>query len=337
MDNYKNKILTVDCLEIGYFSGRSSNSLLLPVTASAGEGEVIAVIGRNGAGKSTFLRTLAGLQPPLDGEIYFRGQRLAEYSRRELARNIGYVSTEPVVVANMTAYDLVALGRFPHTNWIGRISEEDNRMIMDSLALTSMAAEKNKYLSEMSDGERQKVMIARVLSQDAGLMILDEPSAFLDAGSRYEILNILHRLSEDRGKTIIYSTHDLQMALTQSDKIWLITEGKFVEGAPEDLMLGGSLSVLFESPEVQFNPVDGTFSVKRKNRGYVNIKGQGQSRHWTCKAIERAGYTVTGEMDYPLIKLPDSSDDMWHFISENRSVAFSSLYDLVNHLHRIAR
>ena len=210
-------------------------------------------------------------------------------------------------------------------------------MIMDSLAQTSMVAERNKYLSEMSDGERQKVMIARVLAQDAGLMILDEPSAFLDAGSRYEILNILHRLSKDRGKTVIYSTHDLQMALSQSDKIWLMSEGKLEEGAPEDLMLGGSLGALFESPEVHFNPVDGTFSVKRENMGDIYIEGKGESRYWTGKAVERAGFSIAGHMGYPYVKLPDESDTRWHFISENKSESFSSLYDLVNHLHRIAR
>ncbi len=332
MPVFGDNILNVKQLEIGYVSGRKSNSLLLPIYARAKEGEIIAVIGRNGAGKSTLLRTLAGLQPPLAGEIYFKGRRIAEYSHREFARHVGYVSTEPVEVANMTAWDLVALGRFPHTNWMGRIDDDDDIMIMNALSLTSMASERNKYLSELSDGERQKVMIARVLAQDAGLMILDEPSAFLDAGSRYEILNILHMLSSDQGKTIIYSTHDLQMALTQSDKIWIVNDGKLKEGAPEDLMLDGSMNEIFESPSVHFDPADGTFSVKREERGHIYIEGQGEIRYWTVKAILRAGYFATDKKGYPYIKLPSKNDARWYFYSDKNPVIFASLYELVNYL-----
>jgi iron complex transport system ATP-binding protein len=328
----EDNILTIKLLEIGYASGRRRNALLHPIKARANKGEIIAVIGRNGAGKSTLLRTIAGLQPPLAGEIYFKERRITEYSRKEFARHVGYVSTEPVEVANMTVWDLVALGRFPHTSWTGRIDDDDSIMILNALSLTAMASERNKYLSELSDGERQKVMIARVLAQDAGLMILDEPSAFLDAGSRYEILNILHRLSSDQGKTIIYSTHDLQMALSQSDKIWLINDDNLKEGAPEDLMLDGSLNEIFESPAVHFNPEDGTFSVKRKRKGFIYIEGEGKIRYWTIKALMRAGYSVTDKKEYPYIKLPGERDAGWYLYSDIEPVIFGSLYELVNHL-----
>ncbi len=332
----KDSILNINLLEIGYTAVRKRNSLLFPVSAVAKKGEIIALIGRNGAGKSTLLRTIAGLQPQLGGKISFRDRLLNCYSRKELARKVGYVSTEPVKIANMTAWDLVALGRFPYTNWIGRISDTDNRIIMESLAQTSMLGAKDKYLSEMSDGERQKIMIARVLAQDAELMILDEPSAFLDAGSRYEILNILHRLSSEKGRTIIYSTHDLQMALTQSDKIWLITGGKLKEGAPEDLMLDGSMNELFESRDVHFNPSDGTFSIKRKNKGSIFIEGEGNIKYWTVKAVKRAGYAITGCSGCPSIRIPNETDRNWYFHTDEKSIAFASLYDLVYYLRNIS-
>ncbi|HKK42857.1 MAG TPA: ABC transporter ATP-binding protein [Bacteroidales bacterium] len=336
MDTYKDIILNISGLEIGYITGRKKQSLLYPVSARAGRGEIIAVIGRNGAGKSTLLRTLAGLQPGLGGHIDFRQRPLSGYTRKELARNVGYVSTEPVRVANMTAWDLVALGRFPYTNWIGRIGGEDSRMIEESLEQTSMINEKDKYLSEMSDGERQKVMIARMLAQDADLMILDEPSAFLDAGSRYEILNILHRLSSARGKTVIYSTHDLQMALSQSDKIWLIAGGKLKEGSPEDLMIDGSLSELFESPEVHFNPADGTFSIREKIKGHICIEGEGIVKYWTAKAIKRAGFSVTGKKGFPTVRVPNDDQCIWYYDKGDKILSFSNLYEFVYYLRNSA-
>ena len=161
---------------------------LLPVL---NRGELIAVIGRNGIGKSTLLRTLTGLQPPLGGEILYSGKNIREYSRMELAQKVGYISTEIVKVSNMRVYDLVALGRFPHTNWIGKIEAKDHEVIMDALEKTSMVSFRRKFVSELSDGERQKAMIARILAQDTGIMIMDEPTAFLDVASKYEILHLM--------------------------------------------------------------------------------------------------------------------------------------------------
>ena len=165
----------------------------------------------------------------------------------DLAQKVGYISTEIVKVSNMRVYDLVALGRFPHTNWIGKIDMKDHEAIMDAIEKTSMKPLYRKFVSELSDGERQKAMIARILAQDTGIMIMDEPTAFLDIGSKYEILHLMHHLSDKSNKTIIFSTHDLQMAISQSDKIWLILDNELIEGAPEDLMIAGAFDHLFDS------------------------------------------------------------------------------------------
>ena len=289
----RTEILSFNSLKIGYTSGRDENVLLPPLNACAFKGELIAVIGRNGIGKSTLLRTLAGLQSSLGGEIFYGGKNIRDYSRKDLAQKVGYISTEIVKVTNMTVFDLVALGRFPYTNWIGNIDKKNHEIIMDAIERTSMSAFCNRFVSELSDGERQRTMIARLLAQDTGIMVMDEPTAFLDIGSKYEIMHLMHHLSRDFEKTIIFSTHDLQMAINQSDKIWLILDDKLIEGAPEDLLIEGAFDHLFESSHVKFNPEQGTFSFSADKKKTMHIEGTGSLRPWTEKAICRIGFSVS--------------------------------------------
>jgi iron complex transport system ATP-binding protein len=325
-------IMSFNTLKIGYISGKNENILLPPLNARAYIGELIAVIGRNGIGKSTLLRTIAGLQKPLGGEIFFNGENIKNYSRMDLARRVGYISTDIVKVGNMSVYDLVALGRFPHTNWIGKIDLKDHEAIMDAIEKTSMKPFYRKYVSELSDGERQKAMIARILAQDTGIMIMDEPTAFLDIAARYEILQLMHTLSDKSRKTIIFSTHDLQMAINRSDKIWLILDDKLVEGAPEDLIIAGAFEHLFDNSAVSFNPGDGTFSFRNEEKGTMYIEGEGFIRLWTEKAIIRAGYTVTKEKKTPYIVTPSVTDKNWQFIAYNTLYEFRTIYELITFL-----
>jgi iron complex transport system ATP-binding protein len=326
------KILAVDSLEIGYTTGKRKKVLLPPLNASAREGELIAIIGRNGIGKSTLLRTLAGLQKKLAGDVFYFGKNITEYSQSDLALKVGYISTEPVRVANMSVYDLVSIGRFPYTNWIGKIDAADHRIIMDSLELTSMSSLCHKYISQLSDGERQKAMIARILAQDTGLMIMDEPTAFLDIGSKYEILHLMHQLTRKSGKTIVFSTHDLQSAVSQSDKIWLILDDQLKEGAPEDLMIEGAFDHLFESSHIRFNSADGSFSFKGAERIGFFVEGKGFVKHWTEEALKREGYKIVKEMTSPYIKLSATGKKIWTLEYENSSVEFFSVYDLIRYL-----
>ena len=327
-----NEILFLDALKIGYVSGKKEHILLPPLNTSAGRGELIAVIGRNGIGKSTLLRTLTGLQRPLGGGIYFSGKNIRNYSRIELAQKIGYISTETVKVSNMTVYDLVSLGRYPHTNWLGKIELNDNEIILDALVKTSMSFLSGKLLSELSDGERQKAMIARILAQDTDIMVMDEPTAFLDVAGKYDILHLMHKLSGYSRKTIIYSTHDLQMAISQSDKIWLILDDKLIEGAPEDLMLSGAFDHLFESSTVLFNSKDGTFSFRNEMKGRIYIDGKGNIRQWTEKAINRAGFAVSAEKTTPYIITQDEKNKWWTLSTLSGDLEFVSIYDLINYL-----
>lgn len=332
-----NQILSLVSLKIGYVSGKYKNILLPPLHAGAKSGEMIAVIGRNGIGKSTLLRTLTGLQPPLGGDIFYFNRHMEEYSRMELAQKVGYISTEVIKVSNMSVYDLVSLGRFPHTNWTGKVGARDHEIISDALSKTSMTTFSNKFISELSDGERQKAMIARILAQDTGIMIMDEPTAFLDVASKYEILHLMHHLSSVGNKTIIFSTHDLQMAISQSDKIWLILENELIEGAPEDLMLSGAFDHLFDTSDVIFNSYDGTFSFRRDTSGTIFIEGDGKERHWTEKALTRAGFNMSSEKTSPYIILPSQNSRLWHLVSANLRQPFDSIYDLIASLNSIKK
>ena len=333
----RKEILSIDSLKIGYGSGNNKNILLPPLSARAFSGEMIAVIGRNGIGKSTLLRTLTGLQPPLGGEIYYAGKNIRYFTRIELAQNTGYISTEIVKVSNMRVYDLVALGRFPHTNWIGKIELKDHVAIENALEMTSIQNLKDKYVSELSDGERQKTMIARILAQDTGTMIMDEPTAFLDISAKYDILHLLRQLSTHNEKTVIFSTHDLQTAISQSDKIWLILDDGLIEGAPEDLMIAGSFDHLFNSSTVLFNSEDGTFSFRSESLGSIYIEGEGNMRYWTEKAINRAGFTLSKEKSFPYIKIPSDDKYNWQLITSNSSEKFNSIYELISYLKRKVR
>lgn len=326
------EILSLDSLRIGYGDRRAQNVLLTPLTATGRKGEMIALIGKNGIGKSTLLRTIAGLQPSLGGDISYQGRSIREYSRTDLARTIGYISTEMVKVTNMRVYDLVALGRFPYTNWFGKIDKYNHDIIEDSINKTGMSSLSGRFISELSDGERQKAMIARILAQDTGILVMDEPTAFLDIGSKFEILHLMHLLSQKNGKTIIFSTHDLNVAMSQADKIWLIVDNHLVEGAPEDLMLQGAFDHLFDSSVVQYNSEHGTYSFKTEDRGEVNVSGGGIMLHYTKKALNRAGFSVSEGQGRQFLKLPSGSCKYWQLIRDDSLIEFSSLYEFVTWL-----
>jgi len=330
------KILSVDALLIGYLSGREARSLFPPLTASVRKGELIALLGQNGIGKSTLLRTITALQKPLGGSVIIKGKKLEEYQRFELAKTIGYISTEQVRATNMKVIDLVSLGRYPHTNWTGRFETTDHELVADAIEKTGLEKLRERYINELSDGERQRAMIARVLAQDAEILVMDEPTAFLDIRSRYEIVHLLHDLTVNRGKTIIFSTHDMLTAINESDRIWLTFSDSFYEGAPEDLILNGSFDRLFDSSVVKFNIADATFVYQKVLKGKVKIEATGISGYWTEKAVNRAGFSVTDKDPEIVIRVSDENTRKWSVEGLSGTAGFSSVYELVNWLCRNA-
>lgn len=331
----RENILSFDSLLIGYRYGKYQNIILPPLSSFAIRGELIAIIGQNGVGKSTFLRTISGLQKSLGGEIRIKSALIQDYSRYDLARNIGYISTEPVRVSNMKVYDLVSLGRYPHTDWTGKLTKTDSDLVDEAIVKVGLQNLTGRYINELSDGERQRAMIARVLAQDAEILIMDEPTAYLDIRSKYEIIHLLHDLSRNRGKTVIFSTHDLVTAIAESDKVWLTLPDSFVEGAPEDLVLNGSFNRLFDSSVVNFSVSDASFTfINRAVHGKVNVEADGVVRYWTEKAANRAGFEISNDHSGLRIKFViDDDEQKWLVYTDNSVIEFSSLYQMVNWLN----
>lgn len=245
-------------LSIGY-PGRT---LLDGVDTGFGLGEFTALIGRNGTGKSTLLRTIAGLAKPLGGKIAVGGKALEELPARQAASMISFVSTDEVRIANLRVADLVGLGRAPYTNWIGRLSADDRAAVGRSLELVGMTAFADKTMDTLSDGERQRVMIARALAQDTPIILLDEPTAYLDLPNRYQICMLLSELAHTQNKSIVFSTHDLSIALELCDMIAVIEGGRLHNDTASNLIRGGLVQRLFEDTTVRFD--EATRSVRLK-------------------------------------------------------------------------
>lgn len=225
-------------LAIGYTTRHSVKTVCTGITETIFSGELTCLIGENGAGKSTLLRTLSGFLPPVSGEIILLGKPLRSYGERALSTIIGVVLTEKTNLQNMTVEELVGMGRSPYTGFWGRLSGEDRRKVGESLEMVGITGLRSRMVQTLSDGERQKVMIAKALAQETPVIFLDEPTAFLDYPSKVEILRLLGRLSRDFGKTIFLSTHDLELALRVADRVWLMSKpGRLQTGSPENLVI----------------------------------------------------------------------------------------------------
>ncbi len=210
------------------------------------KGEVVSLIGPNGVGKSTLFRTLAGVQPPLKGEVLLKGKPIESYSLRERAQQISLVFTGRPQIGLITVESLVSLGRYPHTGQRGKLSAIDQQHITRAMELTGVEEFRSRYADELSDGELQKVMIARAVAQDTEIMILDEPAAFLDVGHRIELMGLLHHIAATTERAILLSSHDLELVYHSSHTVWLMEKGGGVtQGTPEELMSHKRLSRAF--------------------------------------------------------------------------------------------
>jgi iron complex transport system ATP-binding protein len=210
-------------LQIGY---QLKQPVFSNISFAAQPGDMIALLGVNGIGKSTMLRTISGLQLPLGGEIIIGGKNLAKTTATERAALVSVVLTEKLTIDNITVRNLIALGRSPYTGWLGRLSKQDEQLIGDIIALLKLENLQHKFFNELSDGERQKALIARALCQQTPVIILDEPTAFLDFRNKRDILQTLRNVCNTLNKTVILSTHDIEAALEHCNKCWVMTEQK---------------------------------------------------------------------------------------------------------------
>lgn len=246
----------------GVTLGYGDRILFENVNIGFGWGEFTGLIGRNGTGKSTLLRTIAALAKPLSGEIIVDGKELGGLPAKEVASLISFVSTEDIRITNLKVADVVGLGRAPYTNWLGALSAEDKRIVEESLELVGMTRFMYKAMDTLSDGERQRVMIARALAQDTPIILLDEPTAYLDLPNRYEICLLLRKLAHMRKKSIIFSTHDLNIAIELCDTLAIIEGGGFFYGTAEKLIGNNEIQRIFEGTQLYFD--DKTNNVRLK-------------------------------------------------------------------------
>ncbi len=276
-------------LTIGYAQKNNTKVVASGINATLHSGRLTCLIGANGIGKSTLLRTLSAFQPPLSGEIFIDNESpipLSTLTDKQLSRLIGVVLTEKPDVQNMTVFELVGLGRSPYTGFWGRLNEDDKEVVKESLRLVGIESLQDRLIQTLSDGERQKTMIAKALAQQTPVIYLDEPTAFLDYPSKVEMLTLLRHLARETGKTIFLSTHDMELALQIADELWLMTAGSpssdtaespsnnglcqnpkettLIIGTPRELASNGSLSHFIDRPGLHFDPQ--TLAIRVTNR-----------------------------------------------------------------------
>lgn len=315
-------------LSIGYPRRRKRDHCLASALNLRLEpGRLVALLGPNGVGKSTLLRTLAAMQAPLSGQVLLDGRDARRLKQAELAKALSLVLTNTPLPGLMTGFELVALGRLPHSDWLGRLSERDREAIHWAIGAVNAEELACQLVTELSDGQRQKLMIARALAQETPIMLLDEPTAFLDLPHRVEVMRLLKRLAQQTGRGILVSTHDLDQALRNCDQLWLMREGVMLVGSPEDLALDGGLAETFHSDGIRFDEDAGAFAAESPAGAAIVVQGSGKRENWMRRALTRNGYRhdrATGAADISLVE--KSHGPEWRLsidgrLSRHRSVA----------------
>ena len=253
-------------LSIGYRGKNGTRVVAAGISAAIRSGELTCLLGANGVGKSTLLRTLAAFQPKLDGEVLIEGQEVTSFNDKELSRMIGVVLTEKPDIRNMSVRELVALGRSPYTGFWGTLHDDDWQVVDEAIRAVRIEPLRERMIHTLSDGERQKVMIAKALAQQTPVIYLDEPTAFLDFPSKVEMMQLLRQLAQTQQKTIFLSTHDFELALQVADTLWLMERDesgtRLNIGTSQELAQSGVLARYVERPGISFDPT--TLSVRIK-------------------------------------------------------------------------
>lgn len=323
-------VLDLRQLAIGYRLKSGNKVVAQNITETLKKGELVCLLGPNGAGKSTLIRTISGSQKPLDGQVLLEGKDIFQIASRKLAQKLGLVLTERVHGGMLSSYEVVGLGRYPYTRWSGKLQPEDHKIVQ--WAITKVGAEEfiERMLSELSDGERQKIMVAKALAQEPEIMILDEITAFLDLPRRIEIMQLMRQLAKKENKCILMSTHDMELALKYADKLWLLPKnGELSIGAPEDLVLNGTFAKAFESEGIHFDVQKGAFESHEPYQKKIRLKGSGNELLWTKKALERARIEVVEHSELTIAVKKSRRGMSWKVISDTLNAETSSIYELL--------
>ena len=249
----KKEILTTENLSIGYSRKKENSVIGSSINIRLTEGKLVSLIGANGVGKSTLLRTITGLQNSISGKVVLYGKPISDYKAAELAKKISLVLTEKLPPGNLTVFELIAIGRQPYTNWIGKLSDEDYSKVSDAMELTQTTHLSDKKHYEISDGQLQKVMIARALAQDTPIIILDEPTTHLDLLHKVSLFKLLKKLAYETNKCILFSTHDIDLAIEMSDEMILMSATKTIQDSPLDMISNNAFDELFQDDSISFD------------------------------------------------------------------------------------
>ena len=328
-------IIDIIDLEIGYTKTAKSNLFYPPINISVTKGDFIALVGRNGVGKSTFLRSISRHQPSLSGDVKISEVPFMSIERSELAKMVSYIPAEPIHAANMTVFEFVSLARYPYNGWFGAIGRYDKELIHSALESVSMTSFRNREIDYLSDGERQRAMIAFAVAQDCDIVLMDEPTAFIDLPSKFEIVHLLKELTL-KGKTVIFSTHDLHTAIREVDTIWLMLNDGFKVGSPEDLALNNSLNRLFDRTDIYLDLKSGDFLSRKESNRSINLISENEIYYtWTKHALERLGFSIViGEdCSIPIVECIEQ-DNCWAWIltSNGKTIKFDSISNLCSYL-----
>ncbi len=324
-------ILSVANVSIGYKNKNELLSIAENISLEIYKGEMVCLLGPNGGGKTTLIRTLAGMQPALSGVVTIDGDDIHAMNLELLAKKMSVVLTDAVTVPNMKVFDIVALGRYPHTNWFGTLSQTDVEIVRSAMQKVGLQGFDNRDFQQLSDGEKQRAMIAKALAQDTSFIMLDEPTAHLDLPNRIEVMTLLKNLARTTYKSILLSTHELDLALQVSDRIWLMQKNKPIMcGTPEDLVLNGSFEQAFKKQSFDFDISNGLFKINYDYHKKISVSGDSVRTFWTVRALDRHGIAVCDEQQgIPHIVANNNS---WMIRTSEGNQQCNSIFELLSAL-----
>jgi len=326
-------VLTTHNLAIGFRESGKNKVLHQDISLDLMPGELSCILGPNGAGKSTLIKTLAGFSKPLKGSVQLYDYDVESASYRELSHLLSIVLTDRVSVLHSRVFDIVSLGRYPHTSLFARLRKEDYNQIQKAMDHVGISHMRNRLFDQLSDGEKQKVLIAKGLAQDTPVIMLDEPTAFLDFPSKIEVMQILLDLTKSAGKAVVLSTHDVELALQVADRIWLMDKGKpIVSGCPEDLVLSNELNRFFEKQNIFFDAYSGTFRLKAKNQNKISVEQTHWKSIWIKRALERIGYQIVASQQGISKVIADESLNILLLSPTGKQHVFKDIESLINFL-----
>jgi len=321
-------LLHTNKLDIGYVSGQKNTVIQSSLNLQLKAGELICLIGPNGVGKSTLLKTLGRLMPPVSGDIVLGETSLKHINQYELAKKIGLVLTAHADVPHIRVIDMISMGRYPYTGLLGNLSKQDLEIVEQVAETVGLQSLLERPFAELSDGERQKVMIAKALAQKTPVMLLDEPTAFLDFPTKASLLIMLRKLAREQNIGIILSTHDIELALKTADKLWLFPRHQqVVSGCPEDLVLQGVIQKVFQNSVMSFDIHTGHFVKTFHSEKNVSVVGEDENALWLKKALIRNEIMPDKEADW-VVKCSDE----YSLYYRNKLVTQAKNIDEVLHL-----